>query len=356
MKNNKAILFLSCFLVIIVGTVSVFLIINTSRDESSREKFNRKMSLAGKYVQKERWDDAITAYQSAIQYNEKSEEAYYILAQIYIYKDMMEEAGRTLEKGLQVMNSSKLQDLYEQYFNELTEYEKKPSKEKEEDENELNDTVHYVYDDNVNIETDAGNQSLSDHSDEIGNFEEPELQITTEDEWINAYARLLYEVQNEYEGFMLGHVDEDDIPELLLFDGVYTAGGVDIYVYYDGKVDKTSYYKYGSYGGTMYAPFKNRIFSEFSKGGRDYITIFQIKNGHGEEKAKFYNNRAEGTENIIFKYNEQEVSEEQYFSEVEKYHTNDYVRAECDRAFQLNNENIQRLCQDPVLFLNPDES
>ena len=116
MQNKKTVLVLSCLLVIIVGALTVFLIINTSSDDSKKEKYNKKLSLAGKYVQEERWDDAIVAYLEVIEYNDEDEEAYYTLAQIYLYKSMMEEAKLTLEKGIEKTGSQRLQELYSRYF------------------------------------------------------------------------------------------------------------------------------------------------------------------------------------------------------------------------------------------------
>lgn len=119
MKKNS-ILILSCVLVLFVG-VGVIVGILMLSGSSEENKYKRKLAAAEKYVQEENWEDAIVAYREAIEINEKAEDAYYMLAQIYIYQDRMEDAKAILKKGIQLTDSQRLKELYEEYFSETKE-------------------------------------------------------------------------------------------------------------------------------------------------------------------------------------------------------------------------------------------
>lgn len=115
MQRKKIVLILSCLIVLIIGGLSIFLILD-SDNSSDKQMYRKKISAANKFVQNEQWDDAIVAYQEAIEYDDKNEEAYIMLAQIYIYKNMLNDAEDILLKGIEKAGSQKIKDMHEQYF------------------------------------------------------------------------------------------------------------------------------------------------------------------------------------------------------------------------------------------------
>ncbi len=115
-KRKNLILIMSCVLAVLVGGLAVMVIIMTTGTDSNEELFQRKMMSANKFVAEEDWDNAIASYLDAISYNDQDEEAYYMLADIYIYRGQMDEAKNILEAGIEKTGSQRLQDMYIQYF------------------------------------------------------------------------------------------------------------------------------------------------------------------------------------------------------------------------------------------------
>lgn len=130
MNRKKLILVLSCILVLIIGGLAVFFMLDSADKDSNKQMYRKKMSAASKYVENEQWDDAIVAYKEAIKYDDKDEEAYMMLAQIYIYQGMTDEAEDILLQGIEKTSSQMLQDMYDEYFGK-TKTEKKESSSEE---------------------------------------------------------------------------------------------------------------------------------------------------------------------------------------------------------------------------------
>lgn len=151
--QRKKVLLLSCLLVVLLGGIAIVSILFLSGD-SSDDKYRKKINTAKKYVQEENWDDAIVAYLEAIEYNDKDEDAYYTLAEIYIYKDMMDEAKELLEKGISLTDSQRLKDLYDEYF-------VKTSSDGQKDENKKIEL-------NTNLLRQISDYSLNDYNKKYG--------------------------------------------------------------------------------------------------------------------------------------------------------------------------------------------
>ena len=58
-----------------------------------------------------------------------------------------------------------------------------------------------------------------------------------------------------------------------------------------------------------------------------------------------------------FSYNGNEVTKEEYGTELKKYDTNayEYVAASYSTAFEFSIENMQKFTQNPLDFINPNE-
>lgn len=145
MKSRKQlILILSCVIILIVGATAILMILTSGNGASDKEKYIRKIETAQKYVQEENWDDAIVAYMDVIELDEEDEDAYYMLAQIYVYKNRMDDAKDILLKGMDITKSDKLLEMYNKYFDSTSEKLKEnETKEKSDksDTPEINSTI-----------------------------------------------------------------------------------------------------------------------------------------------------------------------------------------------------------------------
>lgn len=137
--QKKLITLLACLLVVIVGGVAVYLVLDQTKD--SGDSYRKKIETAQKYVQEENWDEAIIAYLEAIEENGKDEDAYYTLAQIYIYRNRMSEAKELLLSGINLTGSQRLQGLYDEYFKNAASNMTEDSKKENNVTIELNTTL-----------------------------------------------------------------------------------------------------------------------------------------------------------------------------------------------------------------------
>ncbi len=137
-KKKKLIVILACLIVLIIG-ITVILMILVSGDSSSKNKYVKKIETAQKYVQEENWDDAIVAYMDAIELDDSDEDAYYTLAQIYMYKNRPEDAKNILLKGMDITKGNKLTQMYNKYFDNAS----SKLKEGETKETEKKDDVQF---------------------------------------------------------------------------------------------------------------------------------------------------------------------------------------------------------------------
>lgn len=95
--------------------------------------------------------------------------------------------------------------------------------------------------------------------------------------WKQAYAKVLRSKDSSY-NFCLTHIDEDDIPELLVFQGFRHFDQVEVYTYYDGEACHVG--DYPEYG-ELYFSYKNNVFySRIMQQGIYESGYFGIENGN----------------------------------------------------------------------------
>ncbi|MEE3428326.1 MAG: hypothetical protein VZQ55_05100 [Ruminococcus sp.] len=107
-----------------------------------------------------------------------------------------------------------------------------------------------------------------------------------------------------YKYFELIYVDEDDIPELVCFNGYAHADRTALYTVYNGKLSKVG--KYGMYGSMVYVEKKNRIIG-FTGVEEDVNpnNIFKIQNGKGVKITDHnkYKSKVTGNDGNYYKNN-----------------------------------------------------
>ena len=144
--------------------------------------------------------------------------------------------------------------------------------------------------------------------------------------WQEAYEDFLLSYQPEHVGsaskeephFNLAYVDEDDIPELIIIDGLAHGHGGNVYTWYEGKVVYIGLY--GQYGGFSYLDKENLIHHAYDGAGVDYSGFYKIEDGSETELAFFstrwsaYSDEESSTEEVSKTYyiDNEEVTEAEY--------------------------------------------
>lgn len=111
--------------------------------------------------------------------------------------------------------------------------------------------------------------------------------------WQEAYEDFLLSYQPEHVGsaskeephFNLAYVDEDDIPELIIIDGLSHSHGGNVYTCYEGKVVYIG--MYGQYGGFTYMDQENIISNFYDAAGVEHSGFYKIADGAETEMAFF---------------------------------------------------------------------
>lgn len=110
-----------------------------------------------------------------------------------------------------------------------------------------------------------------------------------------------------YKYFELIYVDEDDIPELVCFNGYAHADRTALYTVYNGKLSKVG--KYGMYGSMAYAEKKNRIFGYMGVEENDKLSAkytYMIQNGSAVNAPDYkgYKSKLAGNDGSYYKNND----------------------------------------------------
>lgn len=178
--------------------------------------------------------------------------------------------------------------------------------------------------------------------------------------WQNAYADFLSANKDELKNmtFMLGYVDENDIPELIVSEGYSRVDGTRYYTYCEGsvKLSMTSY----EYGLANYVPKKNLIINSFMHMGLMGASYHELTwDGSSRELFSYSTNEASGGNDIFYKINGNDVSKEEYDSAIDNsgYSENSLNQngeqiISNDAQCQITNRNIDTLRKTPAEFLN----
>lgn len=161
------------------------------------------------------------------------------------------------------------------------------------------------------------------------------------DSVVDSYVTILMEYQNEYESprFSLTYIDNDDIPELVLYSDYYGAGTpVTVYSFYNGSTVEVG--KFGTYSELLYGYKSSLIVHANLKYGEHYI-VYSLENGvateigfydsmprmwyGGEDDENYYDEdrdvyylgghevtKDDFLQSSVFLVNNEEVAEDQY--------------------------------------------
>ena len=166
--------------------------------------------------------------------------------------------------------------------------------------------------------------------------------------WKDLYAGVLRTYINpEYpdSGFAMFNIfdlDGDGSPELLVSDGDYHMASAQIFTLYRGAVYCLG--SFGSNGEFQFDPETGHIYSEYSNLGVSRFSIHKIADGELIDIASFYDTSGhfENPEDGSFVVNSEEVSEDEYNREREKYGNNPDDEFTV-RKYSVNEDEIARV-------------
>ena len=118
-----------------------------------------------------------------------------------------------------------------------------------------------------------------------------------------------------YHGFNLAYINNDSIPELIVFDGDYHAAGGKVYAYVNGKVKYVG--EFGEWGGFEYQEKKGVIRSSWDGRG-SYSTYYKWS---GSKLSTIISFSAVPDEGFGYKYyiNDKKVTRSKYKSSIAPY-------------------------------------
>ena len=123
-----------------------------------------------------------------------------------------------------------------------------------------------------------------------------------------------------YRGFNLAYINNDSIPELLVFDGDYHAARVQVYTYANGKVKYVG--KFGEYGGFQYKEKKGVICTSWMGHGICDTTYLKW-NGSKLSKIISFSSveKFDSNGNLVCQYsiNDKKVTRSKYESSMASY-------------------------------------
>lgn len=186
---------------------------------------------------------------------------------------------------------------------------------------------------------------------------EPETPSVPESgtNYLDAYAEILHaELENSvtFARFCLTHIDGDSIPELIISPAWVTTSVPTVYTYYNGEAVEIG--SFGSMGGFEFAYQKNIIHSAFLSIGYSTNSFSMIADGTYETIAYFENNQyAFSNEEKYFKFNDAEVTENEYNEQLNQY-LNSYEWTEVDyyeTCEAVTEANIELMLSEPETFI-----
>lgn len=115
MKKKKTLIIVLSALIVVVIAAAVILALTLG----SGKTYTDYIESGDRYLDSGEYDEAISAYQSALALDEKGEAAYEGLTRAYIATNRESLAQRTLQNGIRLTNSSRLQSLQSELFPSL---------------------------------------------------------------------------------------------------------------------------------------------------------------------------------------------------------------------------------------------
>lgn len=147
--------------------------------------------------------------------------------------------------------------------------------------------------------------------------------------WRQAYIDFLKNYMNKvdepsYCGFTLVYIDDDNIPELVIRDGIAHIAAASVYTFVNSKIVKLVGDLSGTYGIIGYVKRKGLVYSNVTYQGNSTTTIYSIDKGNCKKLISLFSNEAATPVGKVPKYriNDKAVSQKEYNSACDKYKDN----------------------------------
>lgn len=181
---------------------------------------------------------------------------------------------------------------------------------------------------------------------------EQEKALAAYEDFVESYAKQWENPdKNGTPGFALIYLDNDDIPELAIYDGEVTAVcGVNIYTYEQGEIVYIG--EYGYYGCMYYLEKEGIVYEEYGHGVNACCSVHQI-DGTTDTLLQSFSKWLEytdGTETIIYTYmiDDKKVSEEQYEDVRLRWSADNKKVIDNGMYTSMINENIQKAMVEEI--------
>lgn len=180
-----------------------------------------------------------------------------------------------------------------------------------------------------------------------------QISVEEMEEWIfqSPYARAYYDYLQEYIAsctpaekrllrFGLVFIDEDDVPELLIFPDNSHAAGVEVYSYTRDRVVGLG--EFGSFGNMQYVKRGGMIFSTFMGQGESNSDFFHMEDGQAMLVSNLrdwpdYSKLEEGEYEEFYEIDEHSVTKDVYQAKWEElYDSQEYVLIGYEDGIPLN--------------------
>lgn len=170
-------------------------------------------------------------------------------------------------------------------------------------------------------------------------------EITAEssglNEWQKAYKQALLDFMdsdeyNEHSDFSLYDISADGIPELIISPDTTHFSACSVYTYDNEPIFLG---KMGTYGNIGYYNTDN-IIMLFNQGqGIETYVFCELKNNEILYLDSFYNDEFRSrSEQATYKYNDTEVTKEEYDKELKKYNDSEFIWLGLDYSFDEMND------------------
>lgn len=164
-----------------------------------------------------------------------------------------------------------------------------------------------------------------------------------------AYAEVLKK-QSSSCTFALTHIDEDDIPELLVYQGSHHSACVDVYTYYNGEAASVG--SYPEYGTLVFGYKQNVMLGGYMQHG--YVTgaYYKIDNGKQSCLLSYMNNSGSMENTIFYKINDVNVGKTAYDLALKTFEAGyDLMSTSYWAGAKVSTKNINAMIEDISDFL-----
>ena len=169
----------------------------------------------------------------------------------------------------------------------------------------------------------------------------PETPVDPTDA-LSAYAQAL-QSSTTGERFALSYIDEDEIPELFIFDGDFHFSAPEIYTYVNGTIINLG--RYGSNGSVTVAKKQNLLCSFYGGMGNMDYSYYTLQDGAAVLVQSIgYYVEYSGTEKTTYNIDEVQVSEAEY-QQAEEWYESQYAWTELHYgdSFDISADHIEAM-------------